>query len=158
MGQGQGGQALGPEGATASCDLEPLALIARLAALVPPPRRHLTCYCGVLSSHARLRSQVVPQAPTEATAMEHPENPARKSKYIPWAELLRRTFAIDIKCTKCGSPLRLIALIKTREVIEKILRVVESNTVFPLGSTLPPRRSHQPGWKRSGSSATERSR
>ena len=50
-----------------------------------------------------------------------PEKPARKSKYIPWAELLRRTFAIDIKCAKCGSPLRLIALIKTRAVIEKIL-------------------------------------
>jgi hypothetical protein len=106
---------------TASCDLEPLALLARLAALVPPPRRHLTLYCGVLSSHARLRSQVVPQASTEATATEQPQNPARKTKYIPWAELLRRTFAIDIRCAKCGSPLRLIALIKTREVIEKIL-------------------------------------
>ena len=29
---------------TASCDLEPLALLARLAALVPHPRRHLTLY------------------------------------------------------------------------------------------------------------------
>ena len=29
--------------------------------------------------------------------------------------------AIDIKCAKCGNPLRLIALIKTREVIERIL-------------------------------------
>jgi hypothetical protein len=90
---------------TASCDLEPLALLARLAALVPPPRRHLTLYCGVLSSHARLRSQVVPQAPTEATATEQPQNPARKSKHIPWAELLPRTFAIGIKCGKCGSSL-----------------------------------------------------
>jgi len=80
-----------------------------------------TRYCGVLSSHARLRSQVVPQAPTEATATEESEKPARKSKYIPWAKLLRRTFAIDIKCAKCGNPLRLIALIKTRAVIEKIL-------------------------------------
>jgi hypothetical protein len=53
---------------TASVDMEALALIARRAALVPPPRRHLTRYCGVLSSHARLRSQVVPTAPTEAQA------------------------------------------------------------------------------------------
>ena len=51
-----------------SVDLEPLALIARLAALVPPPRRHLTRYCGVLSSHASLRSHVVPKTPTEAKA------------------------------------------------------------------------------------------
>jgi hypothetical protein len=47
--------------------------------------------------------------------------PAGKSRYIPWAELLRRTFAIDIKCAKCGNPLRLIALIKTDAVIKKIL-------------------------------------
>ena len=40
---------------------------------------------------------------------------------IPWAELLRRTFAIDIKCGRCGKPLRLLALIKTEAVIKKIL-------------------------------------
>ena len=86
---------------TTSVDLEPLALIAHLAALVPPPRRHLTRYCGVLSSHARLRSQIVPKAPTQATATatEEPEKPARKSKYIPWAELLHRTFDRPIKCS-----------------------------------------------------------
>ena len=33
----------------------------------------------------------------------------------------KRSFAVDIKCAKCGSPLRLIALVKTRAVIEKIL-------------------------------------
>jgi hypothetical protein len=77
---------------TSSVDLAPLALIARLAALVPTPRRHLTRYCGVLSSHSRLRSRVVPQAPAEATATEKPEKPARKSRHIPWAQLLQRTF------------------------------------------------------------------
>jgi hypothetical protein len=34
---------------TGSVDLEPLAFIARLAALVPPPKRHLVRYFGVLS-------------------------------------------------------------------------------------------------------------
>jgi hypothetical protein len=46
----------------------------------------------------------VPQAPTEATATEKPEKPARKSKYIPWAELLHRTFGFEIVCAKCQSP------------------------------------------------------
>jgi hypothetical protein len=35
-------------------------------------------------------------------------------EWVCRAELLRRTFAIEVKCAKCGSPLRLIALIKTR--------------------------------------------
>jgi hypothetical protein len=63
----------------------------------------------------------VPKPLAEAIATQKPGKPARRSKYIPWAELLRRTFVIESKCGKCGNPLRLIALIKTREVIEKIL-------------------------------------
>jgi hypothetical protein len=49
---------------TASVQLPPLALLARLAALVPPPKRHLVRYFGVLSFQAASRSQVVP-APAE---------------------------------------------------------------------------------------------
>lgn len=36
--------------------LEPLELLARLAALVPPPRMHLTRYHGVFAPHSRLRA------------------------------------------------------------------------------------------------------
>jgi hypothetical protein len=106
---------------TSSVDLPPLALIARLAALVPPPRRHLTLYCGVISSHSRLRSRVVPRTEAQATATEKPDKPARKSRYIPWAELLRRTFGFEIVCQKCQAPLRLIALIKNQDTARKIL-------------------------------------
>jgi hypothetical protein len=106
---------------TASVDLPPLALIARLAALVVPPRRHLTRYCGVLSSHASLRRQVVTAHSLPPSPTADARKPAGKSRYIPWAERLRRTFAIDIKCTKCGNPLRLIAIIKTDAVIKKIV-------------------------------------
>jgi hypothetical protein len=38
--------------------LEPLDLMARLAALVPPPRRHLTRYHGVVAPHSRLREAI----------------------------------------------------------------------------------------------------
>ena len=39
---------------------EPLDFIARLAALVPPPRMHLTRYHGVFAPHSRLRAAVTP--------------------------------------------------------------------------------------------------
>jgi hypothetical protein len=123
---------------TTSVDLEPLALIARLAALVPPPRRHLTRYCGVLSSHARLRGQIVPQPPTEATAME---KPARKSKYIPWAQLLQRIFGFEILCQRCQAPLRLIALIKNQDIAKRILTAMHLPTEIPqLHPARPPPR------------------
>jgi hypothetical protein len=40
--------------------LEPLDFIARLAALVPPPRVHLTRFHGVFAAHAALRAAITP--------------------------------------------------------------------------------------------------
>ena len=107
---------------TTSVDLEPLALIARLAALVPPPKRHLVRYFGVLSSHAASRSDVVPTPaePTPATPIEQ-DKPKNTSRYIRWSELLRKTFGFEIVCSKCQAPLRLIALIQTEDIAQKIL-------------------------------------
>ena len=115
---------------TTSVDLPPLAFIARLAALVPAPRRHLTRYSGVLSSHAACRSQVVP-APAEPTPANNKGKPAAKSQYIPWAELLRKTFGFEIVCQKCQSPLRLIALIKNEDIAKKILTAMHLPTEVP---------------------------
>jgi hypothetical protein len=103
---------------TTAVELAPLALIARLAALVPPPRRHTVLYCGVLSSHASSRKEVVP-SPSEA-ATGH-DKAKRKSKYIRWSELLRRVFGIDVVCSKCHASLRLISLIKDEAIAKKIL-------------------------------------
>jgi hypothetical protein len=40
--------------------LDPLDFIARLASLVPPPRRHLTRYHGALAPHGSLRALITP--------------------------------------------------------------------------------------------------
>jgi len=46
-----------------------------------------------------------------------------RPKYVTWAQLLERTFAIDIlSCPDCGGRLRFIATITDSSVIEKILR------------------------------------
>ncbi|MDQ3032149.1 MAG: transposase [Myxococcota bacterium] len=39
--------------------LDPLDLLARLAALVPPPRFHMLRYHGVLASNSAARAEVV---------------------------------------------------------------------------------------------------
>jgi hypothetical protein len=125
---------------TACVDLAPLAFIARLAALVPPPKRHLVRYSGVLSSHAASRSDVVPAPTVPAPAPAESDKPTSKSKYIAWAELLRKTFGFEIVCSKCQSQLRLIALIKTEAVAQKILKAMHLPTVIPaLHPARPPR-------------------
>jgi hypothetical protein len=62
---------------------------------LPAPKRHLTRNFGVLSSHAAARSAVVP-APAAAPAPAEQDKAASTSKYIPWAELLRKTFGFEI--------------------------------------------------------------
>jgi hypothetical protein len=45
-----------------------------------------------------------------------------RPRHFSWADLLRRTFEIDIlACTDCGNRLRLVATIEDRRVIERIL-------------------------------------
>jgi hypothetical protein len=103
-----------------------------MTALVPPSKRYLTRYFGVLSSHAACRSEVVPTPAMPAPAGDQDKPPpAGKSRYIPWAELLRRTFGFELVCQKCQSPLRLIALIKSEDVAKKILAAMHLPTEVP---------------------------
>jgi hypothetical protein len=71
--------------------LDPLELLERLAALVPPPRRPLVAYHGLLAPRARWRSAIVP-LPAVAAARAAATGPQR----WPWAQLLRRVFGVDV--------------------------------------------------------------
>jgi len=45
-----------------------------------------------------------------------------RPRHFPWADLLRRAFAVDVlDCPECGGRLRLLATITQRAVIERIL-------------------------------------
>jgi hypothetical protein len=70
-------------------------------------------------------------APTVQPAPAEQDKPTSKSKYIPWAELLRKTFGFEIVCSKCHSQLRLIALIKTEAVAKTILKAMHLPTEIP---------------------------
>ena len=68
----------------------------------------------------------VPSANPEGAPVEARAPPATaayvRPRHFPWADLLRRTFEIDIlACPDCGNRLRLVATIENRAVIERIL-------------------------------------
>jgi hypothetical protein len=52
--------------------LEPKDFVARLAALVPGPRSHLTRYHGVFAPHAKWRALIVPGQPQVPTPDRSP--------------------------------------------------------------------------------------
>src|ERR1700730_4069128 len=103
--------------------LEPLEFMQRLAALVPRPRLHLIRFHGVLAPNAKLRREIIPSPPEQATepACDH-ANAHSEPARLSWARLLKRVFDIDIEhCPNCGGALKIIAVIEDPPVIIKIL-------------------------------------
>ena len=133
--------------------MDPIELLRRLAALIPPPRTHLVRYFGVLAPNAALREQVIQTAgpspalldrlKTAAACMgihdqaaeddtpEPPDEPEslqpnekpRRASYL-WAMLIARIYeALPLLCPRCGSPMKIIAFITDPASLSRILTI-----------------------------------
>ena len=127
-----------PRGGSLFLVLAPDELLARLATLVPPPRSHGVRYHGVFAPNAKARPRVVPQpfeppppaAPTPADASASSSTPVQapprldrpaRTYRVPWADLLKKVFAVDVLACPCGGRLQLIAFIAEATVAKRIL-------------------------------------
>jgi hypothetical protein len=121
---------------------DPLELLERLAVLTPRPRVNLILYYGVLAPRAAWRSALVPVIADEVDASDAEVSgeldgnasraPALRAGAYQWAELMRRTFGVDVlACPRCGGRLRLVALIEQASVIQRILRHLGFPTHVP---------------------------
>jgi hypothetical protein len=169
-------------------------LMERLCALVPPPRKHLVTYHGVLAPASGLRPKVVPrqtvageedaagaaagcrhgaggggvgqvagadiaamtamsaaavvrrqQAQRRARArLRVPHRGSRRRSHrqrMPWADLLRRVFGIDVLvCPKCAGPRRVLAAIHVPAAIARLLAALGRTAAGadPPGCRAPP--------------------
>lgn len=131
---------------TVALVLEPLDLLARVCALIPPPRFHMVRYHGVLSSHAKVRAEVVPRVedlPVQLPLFKQERSADRDLDVLapepcrkPWAWLLRHVFEIDVTtCRRCGGPTRWLEAATTPAAIARLL------AKHGLGPRPPPRRS-----------------
>ena len=136
---------------------EPLDLVGKLAALVPPPRFNLVRYNGVLAPSAAWRPLVIPESEI-SDPHTHPNYPARMQLVSPdtgnskkqrgcrprnysWAQLMRRVFSTDVlECPRCGDRMRIIAAIHSAEAIQKILDCLGlPSRAPPIARALPDR-------------------
>src|SRR5690606_807270 len=110
--------------------LDPLDLIARLAALVPPPRFHMIRYHGVLAAHAAVRAEVVPgrepQSPPPQLplfeASDAPLEPPPPSRH-PWPWLLRRVFAVEVSVCPlegCSGRMRVVEIASKPDDVARV--------------------------------------
>jgi hypothetical protein len=113
----------------------PEDLVLRLVAAIPPPRWHLVRYFGILSSHSRLRKEVVPRSIPDPTRLRPPHaageqlelrfeedddrEPPRRNR---WAWLLAHVFCADLEtCERCGGPMRWIEVAATKKSAARLL-------------------------------------
>jgi hypothetical protein len=122
-----------PDGTT-HVVFSPLTLLQRLSWLVPLPRIHLTRYHGVFAPAHPWRSRVVPSPPPT----EPPLACARKRRWIDWADLLKRVFALEVLACACGGRRRVLSVIKDERVARRILDHLGLPSQVPLLATAAP--------------------
>lgn len=108
--------------------MEPYQFLARLCALIPPPRHPLIRFHGVLAPNSAWRKEVVLQPhlgetqgdqsseqpneeDSDALATERPW----ESNRLDWATLLRRVYNIDAVACPCGGRFTFIELIESKK-------------------------------------------
>ena len=127
------------------CELTPRQLLARLAALVPPPRANMLRYRGVFAPRHHLRPAVIERAPgakndphqlsllepkgdieVVAKVSKDPPTPRR----IAWMRLLSRVFAVDLSvCPKCSGPMKVLdAVTDPSRVAQMLHEHVDAST------------------------------
>ena len=118
---------------------EPLDFMARLAALVPKPRVHLTRYHGVFAPHSRWRAAITPAGRGSTARTADLRTPAERHRAMSWAQRLKRVFQPDLQsCAACGGQVRVIAGIEDPVVIGKILQHLEKTGPVLAGGVLLP--------------------
>lgn len=97
--------------------------MARLAALVPPPRMHLTRFHGVFAPRSKLRAVVTPANRGAGTANQPAADPTKpptpRHVVMTWVRRLERVFGVEIeieRCVRCGGKLKIIASIEDPQV------------------------------------------
>ncbi|CDI94631.1 protein PvdJ(3) [Pseudomonas aeruginosa PA38182] len=120
---------------TTHVEWDAVDFIAKLAALVPPPRAHLTRFHGVFAPNANLRAQLTPSGrgkrpagdavPVDVSAHDEPRSPEEKRRSMSWAQRLKRVFSIDITtCAHCGGAVRIVASIEEPTAIRAIRAIL----------------------------------
>jgi hypothetical protein len=109
---------------TIAVDMDPLSLLCRLATSVPPPRFHTVKYAGVLASASPWRARINqrPASRAGASASLVTGAPPKRCGYRPWAELLKRTFDVDVlACPTCRGRMKLLAILTAPSSIARFL-------------------------------------
>ena len=126
-----------------------LEFLARVTSHIPNKGQVLQRYYGWYSSRQRgTRRQAHGDAVEPPVTLVEPEPEAVREARRRWAELLRRIFEVDpLRCPRCGTAMRIVAVITEPTTIDRILEHLRRRT-HASRPRAPPRR-----WKSPASNA-----
>jgi hypothetical protein len=133
---------------TAAFVYAPQEFIARLAAQVPFPHLNTITYAGVLAANAAWRDDVIPRGAPRRRAEDQPASRDERQRLRRdrrrFADLLFRTFGIDLFRCRCGGRYRELALIRDPDVASRILDSIGLRPhPLPIHSARPPPAAQQ---------------
>jgi hypothetical protein len=104
----------------------PTEMIEKLIALIPQPGFHMVRYFGVLAARSQHRANLpdLPQTLSSERSATQKSTPRKKrgKRHIKWAELLKRTFKVDVLvCPRCQTKMELMAIIHDPATIHATL-------------------------------------
>ena len=113
---------------TTAMFLSPMALLERLARLIPQPGQHMTRYFGVLSSGAAWRARIIPK-PLETIG---PPQLRPWGRRLLRADLSRRVFVAEVVVCACGGTGREISSVEQGPAARKILQHLGLSDALPV--------------------------
>lgn len=117
---------------TTHVSFSPLDFIARLVALIPPPRMNMIRYHGCFAPNFKnrkflVKKRVVKVAPPSVEAQISRDLKER----LKWASMLKRVFKVDVTvCPRCSGRLEQIAVIKDKATARKIIESLGELTTY----------------------------
>ena len=121
---------------TLAVEMDPLWLLARLAAGVPPPRFHTGMPGCSVRRVAGGGAWCPSRGPSQQAAPGRKDEPPKRARTDrPWAKLLERTFGFDVlACRTCGGRRKLLALVEGPASVARYRAKIGEAAELPIGS------------------------
>ena len=131
-----------PSGPTAGAEtLDALEFLARVVSHIPNRGQVLQRYYGWYANRTRGRRRQAGVSAPSAVGVAAGPPPERAEVRRRWAELLRRIFEVDpLRCPRCGTAMRVVAVLTAPPVIDWILPPLRRPLPPPRRPRAPPRR------------------
>jgi hypothetical protein len=116
--------------------------IAELTQHIPPKHKHLIRYYGLYSSKTKGKALKDGSLAKFRCNAAHKKNPSQepdtetisnKASRQSWARLIQKVYEVDpLVCPKCGSEMKVVAVITDPSEVNKILECLKRNNAPPL--------------------------